>query len=54
MDLDLRSTRIANFDESFELFTRGKLHFTPELSSLNWEQGLEGLGSKVFFFLKLE
>lgn len=48
MDLDLRGTRLANFDESFELFEHGKLHFTSELSSWNWEQGLEGLGSTVF------
>ena len=48
MDLDLRSTRLANFDESFKLFKQEKLHFTPELSSWNWERGSEGLETKVF------
>lgn len=47
MDLDLRGTRLANFDEAFELFEEGKLHFTPGLSLWNWDEGTEGLG---FFF----
>ena len=51
MDLDLRNTRLANFDESFEIFEEGKLHFTPGLSWWNRDRGAEGLG---LFSRKLE
>ena len=56
MDLDLRFSRLANFDESSELlklFKRGKLHFTEGLAWSNLEKGSEGLGSN-FFSSKLE
>ena len=48
IDLDLRSTGLANFDESLELFNQRKLHLTPGLSSKTLEEGAEGLGSNFF------
>lgn len=48
--LDLRGSRLANFDETRELWTRGKLNWTAELSLRNATGG--GGGGAVAWLTK--
>lgn len=38
-ELDLRSSRLANFDEMYELRMEGKLHWTADLTLRNESAG---------------
>ena len=42
MDLDLRSTKLANFHEPLKLFNAGKLHLTERLSWTSKDAGAGG------------
>ena len=51
MDLDLRSTKLANFDEPLELFDAGELHLTQRLSWTSEVAGARGAIGKGFDML---